>query len=273
MSKRQLFLMMVAALLFLGSQSTRAQSDKSSGGSSAQSSLPEFEAGAHLTTVGIGHTHIGGTCGQKLPECRTFLPSVYLALGDSTGAGVGSSNASGYARRLFIRIKHSRPESLLVNRCHNGATTRDLLQHQMKDLSNLQPGLITVAVGTNDLIRGVNPEDFGRNYESILLRLKEQTKAEIILMNIPDLSRAPAVPNYLRETARRHIVGFNKQIEMIAGRHKVVVIDLYTMTPEFSRHPMFFSEDGIHPSDTGYEFWAEAIWPTVQAALNKQGCR
>jgi acyl-CoA thioesterase-1 len=220
-----------------------------------------------------GHTHLGGASGQKLPEGRTFLPSVYLALGDSTGAGVGSSNASGYAHRLFIRIKQSRPGSLLVNRCHNGATTQDLLQHQMKDLSNIHPTLITVGVGANDLIRGVKPEDFGRNYENILHRLKGQTKAEIILMNIPDLSLAPAVPSYMRETARRHIIGFNKQIEMIAGRHNVVVVDLYTMTSEFSTHPKFFSEDGIHPSDTGYEFWAEAIWLTVQAALNKQDCR
>lgn len=217
-----------------------------------------------------GHTHVGWTCEQKLPECRRFLPVVYLALGDSTGAGVGSSNASGYARRLFLRIKHSRPGSLLVNGCQNGATTQDLLHHQMKDLSNIHPTLITIGVGANDLIRGVKPEDFGRNYESILLRLTGQTKAEIILMNIPDLSLAPAVPSYMRETARRHIIGFNKQIEVIAGRHNVVVVDLYAMTPEFSKHPKFFSGDGIHPSDTGYEFWAKAIWPTVQAALNKQ---
>jgi acyl-CoA thioesterase I len=273
MSKRQLFVVMVATLLFLGSQSPGAQSDKPSGGSSAHSHLPKFESGAHFTTVGIGRTYTGGTRRQELPECRTFLPYVYLALGDSTGAGAGSNNASGYARRLFMRIQHSRPEVLFVNRCHYGATTLDLLQLQMKDLSEIHPTFITVGVGANDLIRGVTPEDFGRNYESILLRLKGQTKAEIILMNIPDLSLAPAVPGYMRETARRHIISFNKQIKVIAERHKVVVVDLYAMTPEFCKHPTFFSEDGIHPSDTGYEFWAEAIWPTVQVALNKQGCR
>jgi lysophospholipase L1-like esterase len=28
-------------------------------------------------------------------------------------------------------------------------------------------------------------------------------------------------------------------------------------------HPEYFSRDGFHPSDKGYELWAVEMWPTI----------
>jgi acyl-CoA thioesterase-1 len=42
------------------------------------------------------------------------------------------------------------------------------------------------------------------------------------------------------------------------------LFDIYTITHEhLSSHREFFSEDGFHPSDEGYEFWAEKMWPVI----------
>jgi len=44
----------------------------------------------------------------------------------------------------------------------------------------------------------------------------------------------------------------------------VIVFDIYTITREqLPAHPEFFSADGFHPSDAGYEMWAEQMWPTL----------
>ncbi len=64
------------------------------------------------------------------------------------------------------------------------------------------------------------------------------------------------------------IVEFNRRLEEIAARHGVIVFDVHTTTREqLPAHPEFFSADGFHPSDAGYEFWAEKMWPTVARAI------
>jgi lysophospholipase L1-like esterase len=141
----------------------------------------------------------------------------------------------------------------------------------MKNLSALRPTLVTIGIGTNDLIQGICQEEFANNYQLIIARLKRRD-AQIVLMNIADLSLAPAVPLSLQGAARQRILTFNKRIELIALSQKLPLVDLYSMTPDFSKHPEYFAKDGIHPSDAGYEFWARALWPKVHSALNKQRC-
>lgn len=193
-------------------------------------------------------------------------PVVYLALGDSTGVGVGAERG-GYVERLFARVASARPGSRLINFSASAAATADILK-QMGDVPGGRATLVTVGIGANDLIRGVTAEQFARNYEEMVVRLEERTSATILLMNIPNVSLAPAVPAYMRETARRHVNAFNERIDDVARRHGLSVIDLYGRSRKFAARPEFFSRDGIHPSDAGYEFWAQLAWPDVGKAIN-----
>jgi acyl-CoA thioesterase-1 len=194
-------------------------------------------------------------------------PVAYLALGDSAGVGVGAEHG-GYVARLFARVEQTHPQSRLFNRSASAARTNDVLQTQLADLSKIHPDLITLCVGANDLINGVKAEEFARNYGAIIARLKTETAARIVLMNIPDLSLAPAVPAYMRAHARRHIVAFNQLIAEIAARDGLSLVDLFACSGSFASHAEFFSRDGLHPSDAGYEFWAELLLPRVNSALD-----
>lgn len=191
---------------------------------------------------------------------------VYVALGDSTGIGVGARRG-GYVQRLAERIRASRRRVRTINLCATGATSGDALRHQAGRVAHHRPTFITLSIGANDLINGVSVEQFARNYEDTIVRLRETVRVPIIVMNIPDLSLAPAVPSYMRESARRHIIRFNGRIAAIAARHELAVIDLYAASAEFARRRERFSADGLHPSDAGYEFWAEAMWPSVRRAF------
>jgi lysophospholipase L1-like esterase len=74
----------------------------------------------------------------------------------------------------------------------------------------------------------------------------------------------------MREEARRRIELYNQRIAEIAGRYNLLVVDAYSVTHEvIPSHPEFFSEDGFHPSDVGYEYWAKTMWPTVKAAIGE----
>ena len=50
---------------------------------------------------------------------------------------------------------------------------------------------------------------------------------------------------------------FSERLQEIASRHGVTIFDIHTITKaELPSHPEYFSGDGFHPSDQGYELWA-----------------
>jgi acyl-CoA thioesterase I len=190
-------------------------------------------------------------------------PIVYVALGDSTGSGVGAENG-GYVARLFNRVLEHRPGSELANLCVSGATTDDVLRGQLQPGIQKSPDLVTVGIGINDIGHGLTIEQFTKNYDEILSTLKEKTEAAIVVTNIPDISTAPRIPASMRAEYQRHIESFNERLEEIARRHEVTIFDIFTITRrELPSHPEYFSIDGFHPSDAGYELWAEQMWPTL----------
>jgi acyl-CoA thioesterase I len=194
-------------------------------------------------------------------------PIEYVALGDSTGAGVGAKDG-GYVARLFRRIVSHRPGSTLTNLCVSGATTSDVLRGQLDRGVRNDPQLVTLGIGINDIGHGLSLNQFAKNYEEILSRLKSDTKAAIVVTNIPDISSAPRIPPAMRTEYHQQIVEFNRRLEEIAARHEVTIFDVYTITHEhLPSHPEFFSNDGFHPSDKGYEFWGEQMWPTISGTI------
>lgn len=196
-------------------------------------------------------------------------PIVYVALGDSTGAGVGAREGGGYVARLFKRIQERRPGSRLNNVCVSGATTSDLVRAQLDRGVALNPDLVTVGIGINDIGHGLSLEEFSKNYEQILNTLKEKTHAQIVVANIPDISTAPRIPSGMRSQYQRQIMQYSQRLEEIANRYGgVTVFDVYSITKdELPSHPEYFSSDGFHPSDAGYELWASQMWPTLAQAV------
>jgi len=220
----------------------------------------------------------GGTSENNDPTQKVTPPSnsaimtgpiTYLALGDSTGSGVGASEAGGgYVARLFKRIVKHRPGSKLINQCFSGATTSDVLRDQLDSGVRSNPQLVTLGIGINDIGHGLSLEQFSKNYEEILSTLKNNTRATIVVTNIPDISSAPRIPADMRRDYHQLIVEFNRRLAEIAAAHGLIVFDIYAVTHEqLPSHPEYFSDDAFHPSDEGYELWAERMWPTIAQTI------
>lgn len=198
-------------------------------------------------------------------------PIVYVALGDSTGSGVGARNG-GYVARLFTRLSQHRPGSELANFCESGATTEDVWRRQLQSGVQKSPDLVTLGIGINDIGHGFTIEQFAKIYDEILTTLKQKTRAKIVVTNIPDISSAPRIPASVRAEYQREIERFNQRLEEIARGHEVTIFDIFTITRrELPSHSEYFSSDGFHPSDEGYELWAEQMWPTVAMVIGATG--
>lgn len=200
-------------------------------------------------------------------EDRAAGAVTYVALGDSTGVGVGAGRGGGYVARLFGRIERERPGSRLVNLCVSGATTGDVLRSQLPRFERERPTLVTVGIGVNDVQR-LSQQQYAANLDEIARRIRAATDAPVVLTNLPDVSCAPGIPAFMREGARRSIRLFNQSIDEVAERRALRVVDVFGPSTELlPAHPQFFCADGFHPSEDGYEFWAEAMWPAVREAL------
>jgi lysophospholipase L1-like esterase len=72
----------------------------------------------------------------------------------------------------------------------------------------------------------------------------------------------------MRAEYHQTIIDFNQKLQEIAGAHGVTVFDIYSITrQQLPAHPEYFSADGFHPSDAGYEMWAQQMWPTLQKVI------
>ena len=197
-------------------------------------------------------------------------PIVYVALGDSTGSGVGARNG-GYVARLFKRVLEHRAGSELMNLCVSGSTTEDVLRGQLQRGVEKSPDLVTLGIGINDIGHGFTIEEFAKNYDEILTTLKSKTNATIVVTNIPDVSSAPRIPSAVRGEYQQRIERFNQRLEEIARTHGVTIFDIYSITRrELPSHPEYFSADGFHPSDEGYALWANEMWPTLAGMIGAQ---
>jgi acyl-CoA thioesterase-1 len=198
---------------------------------------------------------------------QSEVAPVLSALGDSTAAGVGARSGS-YVDRLLARLVKSGRAFRLVNLAESGATTIDVLHDQVVGVPKGQAGLVVLGVGANDLTENVSSEVFGRRFEAIISGIRARTQAPIVVSNLPDISLATAVWPALRPVLAARVDAYNAVIARLARRYDLPVYDLCAMTRRtLPDHPEYLSADGFHPSDKGYEAWADGLWQVVQRIL------
>jgi len=187
---------------------------------------------------------------------------VYVALGDSLTAGVGADT---YEETYpHILAEYFAGNDYIVNirsRAVPGAKTRDLLNGLLPAAIKDNPDIVTLLIGANDVHGKVSQEEFAANYENIILRLTQETKAKIYVINVPYIgANNLLLPpyNYLFD---RRTKQYNKIISALAAKYNLKYIDLYTQTEElFKTNGSHYAADFFHPSAQGYKIWADLIY-------------
>ncbi len=192
----------------------------------------------------------------------------YVALGDSTGVGVGAHAGGGYPARLVRRAALLGDRAQLSNLCVSGARVADVVAGQLAPAVAARPAVVTLGIGINDVTRGTDLAQFRGAYERVAEALAG-TGARVVVVNVPDLSLSPlAQGDETRRLVRRRVEAVNEVIAAAVRRHGFVLVDLFDATrDELARRTDLLSEDRFHPSDAGYERWTELVLPAFQAAL------
>jgi lysophospholipase L1-like esterase len=191
---------------------------------------------------------------------RPALAVVWL--GDSTAAGVGASEAA-TALPTVVARGLERPVELTVL-ARSGATVADVVERQLPALAGLSPDVVFVSVGANDVTHLTSRADFERAYRRLVAGLPEP--AEVVLLGVPDMGAIPRLAQPLRAVAGLRGRQLDEVVQEVASDTRSVYVDIAGETgPPFRRDPdRFFAADRYHPSDAGYQRWAEAVLDVVR---------
>jgi acyl-CoA thioesterase I len=213
----------------------------------------------------------GGCAGGRSDRARMLpldrgAPILYVALGDSTVEGVGASTPEAtYVSRVHARLRAVYPRANVVNLGADGATSADVIADQLERAVLLRPRLVTLSIGPNDITAHVPVAEYERNVGAIFQRLGRETGAVVVANLLPDLAITPrfrgrpTTPEVGELTQR-----FNEALLRRARASRIEVVDLYHPSrAEIPQRPELLASDGYHPSDVGYERWAELVWAGV----------
>ncbi len=176
----------------------------------------------------------------------------YVAIGASDATGIGASSPTkGYVFEIQDGIEaQTNHKVVLFNLGIPGAEVQ-----QMKDIEGpaaelLEPDLISIWAGGNDLVSGVSEQSFSDDLDAMLRSLTSNTSGFIVIANLPDLTLLPKFqqdPDADVTVAR--IAAYNAIISTLANRYGVALVDLASTPFE----NVLVSSDGFHPSNQGHQ--------------------
>jgi acyl-CoA thioesterase-1 len=196
--------------------------------------------------------------------------TTYVAIGASDAVGVGAQDPirDGWVPTLARLLGE---ETRLVNLGVSGALLEDGLRDQLPLAVEHDPDVVTVWLGVNDFNAFVPLNVYSSQLDALLGTLRSSTRAQVMVGNLPDLSRVTVYSNVLAflgldpAPVRREVQRWNAAIAQVSHRHGASVVDLYAGWSELAQHPEYVSPDGFHPSTAGYARLAQLFHESVTA--------
>ena len=183
---------------------------------------------------------------------------LYVAIGDSAAQGIGASlPGRSYVGLLANTIRRQTGRSVRVaNLSQSGARLREALQTLLPKLEKLQPDIVTVAIGAND-VGDFDAERFER-------------ELRVLYAALPKIAIVASLPSFYFGDAERRVRVANKIIDRVAAEFGFPVAPLYNVTRVRTAARTALRDvaaDFFHPNDRGYAVWASAFEPLVTRAV------
>lgn len=177
-------------------------------------------------------------------------------MGDSQTEGLWDGDDSvglmGFADRLAVLLDTVYPGLMYANLAVRGRRIRHVLDDQLHQALAMQPDLITVCIGMNDITRP------GRYFDRALADLAllhaelAASGATVVTTTFPDIAQILPVGRLLESRVTR----INAAIAAAAGRFGFRLVDLYS-APSM-REPDTWSADQVHGSTKGHMLFTAA---------------
>ncbi len=181
--------------------------------------------------------------------------TLVVALGDSLTAGYGLPPENALPARLEARLKREGFDIVFQNAGVSGDTSAGgLARVDWATVDN--PKYVLVALGANDMLRGVDPATTRANLDAILTALKARGIRPILL-------GMRAQPNLGSD----YVTAFERIYPELAAKHGVPLFPF--MLDGVATVAALNLPDGMHPNARGVEVMVDRIAPFLADVLRK----
>jgi lysophospholipase L1-like esterase len=156
-----------------------------------------------------------------------------------------------------------------INRGISGQTTSQMLLRFRQDVIDLDPQIVVVLAGTNDIAGNTGPisiEDIEGNITS-MAELARAHDITLVLSSVtPVYNYTPASQRFFGDRPLSEILRLNEWMKAYCANTNCYYLDYFdSMVDGSGLLKRELSEDGLHPNDAGYKIMA----PLAQSAIDK----
>ena len=188
------------------------------------------------------------------------------AMGENRVVFMGNSITDGWARFFPVMF----PGKPYIGRGIGGQTTPQMLVRFRQDVVDLEPAVVVILAGTNDIAGNTGPST-PEMIENNLMSMTEIAKANGIrvvlssVLPVYDYAWRPGL------TPAPKIVALNAWMKAYAAKVGAVYLDYHTpMADARQGLRSDLSNDGVHPTEVGYRVMAPLAEAAIAAALRQR---
>ena len=187
------------------------------------------------------------------------IPVSFVAIGDSFTEGlddpglVAEQGFRGWADRVAEHFATLRPDFRYANLAIRGRRLDEIIDEQVPRALELRPELVSLAGGTNDVLRPkVDLDRLGSRFEDAVRHLRENGSQVVLFQSVDPTPRSRLIGSTLPR-----IKALTTIVEETAGRYQCSLVKLWGA--RVLAHPTMWSEDRLHLSSAGHERVAGAV--------------
>ncbi|QQO34785.1 SGNH/GDSL hydrolase family protein [Bradyrhizobium diazoefficiens] len=210
------------------------------------------------------HAPKGGSKAMgSLPHVANKLvagqPVVIVAFGSSSTAGYGASSPDfNYPNRLAAQLRRQYPTAniTVINAGVGGEDAPEMMKRLQTEVIDVHPDLVIWQVGTNAVLRNLDPGETARIVEDGITRIQAAGDADIVLVDpqySPRVTERPEsaskMVKLLGKVAELRHVGIFPRFEVMRDWHEKQSLPVES----------FVIADGLHMNDWGYACFAQLL--------------
>jgi lysophospholipase L1-like esterase len=158
-------------------------------------------------------------------------------------------------------------DNKLVGRGISGQTTYEFLQRFRADVVKLQPEIVVINGGTNDVAENSCSYDEEATLDNLksMVDIAKANGIKVILTSVLPAAQFPWNKS-ITDSADK-IIALNKRLKAYAASEEVPYVDYYPALVDTDGRTLQakYSSDGVHPNADGYAVMEQLLLPVIKS--------
>jgi lysophospholipase L1-like esterase len=171
------------------------------------------------------------------------------------------------------KLDESFPGKPYVNRGIGGQTTSQMLVRFRQDVIDLQPKVVVILAGTNDIAGNSGPisnEDIEANYASLAELARAHNVRVIFSSVLPVHNYTPKSLDFFAQRPMERILALNKWLKNYCDQNNLIYLDYFpAMIDDKGLLRKDLADDGLHPNKAGFAIMAPMAEKAIEVSIQR----